>query len=115
MKTKILFSIAKICVVLLMLFTLIYRITEIMLFKGTEGYSLPFAISGMTALFLLLVIFFIGLRKKQKWGFWYGFILSILLLLVYLFKAPFVWPYAVNVVLLAIPIILLFVLKREFK
>jgi len=69
MKTKILFNIAKICVILLILSTLVYRITEIMLFKGTEGYSLPYNISGMIALFLLLVIFFIGLYKKQKWSF----------------------------------------------
>ncbi|TSC95896.1 MAG: hypothetical protein Athens071426_41 [Parcubacteria group bacterium Athens0714_26] len=115
MKTKILFSIAKICVILLILSTFIYRITEIMLFKGTEGYSLPYNIFGMITLFLLLTIFFIGLWKKRKWGFWYGLILSILLLLAYLFKAPFVWPYAVIVTLLVIPTILLFVLKREFK
>ena len=115
MKTKILFNIAKTCVVLLILSTSIYRITEIMLFKGIEAYSLPRNISGMVALFLLLVIFFIGLWKKQKWGFWYGLSLSIFLLLAYLFKTPFVWPYAVIVTLSVIPIILLLVLKREFK
>lgn len=115
MKIKILFSIAKISVVLLALFTLFYRITEIMLFKGTEGYSLPFNVSGMIVLFLLLTVFFIGLQKKRKWGFWYGLVLSVLLLLAYLFKTPFVWPYAVIIILLLIPSILLFVLKREFK
>ena len=115
MKIKIFFNIAKISIVLLAFVTLFYRITEIMLFRGTEGYSLPGNISGMMALFLLLVVFFIGLQKKQKWGFWYGLVLSIFLLLAYLFKTPFVWPYAVIVVLLLILIILLLVLKREFK
>jgi len=76
MKTKIFFSIAKISIVLLALFTLFYRITEIMLFKGSEGYSLSHNISGMMILFLLLVIFFIGFQKKQKWGFWYGLVLK---------------------------------------
>lgn len=115
MKTKIFFSIAKISVVLLALFTLFYRITEIMLFKGTEGYSLPVNISGMIILFLLLAVFFFGLQKRQKWGFWYGLVLSILLLLAYSFKAPFVWPYAVIVILLIIPFVLLFILRKEFK
>ncbi|MDP1728818.1 MAG: hypothetical protein Q8L27_01300 [archaeon] len=115
MKTKILFSIAKISVVLLIISTSIYRITEIMLFRGTEGYSLSSNISGMMALFILLIIFFIGLQKKKKWGFWYGLVLSIFLLLAYSLKTPFVWPYAVNVILLATPLILLFILKKEFK
>lgn len=114
MKTKILFGIAKVSVVLLALFTLLCRIIEINLFKGTEGYSLPYNISGMVVLFLLLAVFFFGLQKKQKWGFWYGLVLSIFLLLAYLFKAPFVWPYAVIVILLVIPFILLFILRKEF-
>lgn len=114
MKTKILFGIAKVSVVLLALFTLLCRIIEINLFKDTEGYSLPYNISGMVVLFLLLAVFFFGLQKKQKWGFWYGLVLSIFLLLAYLFKAPFVWPYAVIVILLVIPFILLFILRKEF-
>ena len=115
MKIKIFFNVVKICVVLLAISTIIYRITEIMLFKGTAGYSLPSAIIGMITLVLLLAISFFCLYKKQKWGFWYSLILLILLLLAYLFKAPFVWPYAVFVILSIIPIILLFILRKEFK
>ncbi|MFA5773362.1 MAG: hypothetical protein WC908_01665 [Candidatus Paceibacterota bacterium] len=115
MKIKIFSNVAKVCVVLLVVSTLIYRITEIMLFKGTVGYSFSSAITGMITLILLLAVSFFCLHKKQKWGFWYCLFLFIFLLLAYLFKAPFVWPYAVFVILSIIPIISLFILKKEFK
>ncbi|MEK6809496.1 MAG: hypothetical protein AABY40_02380 [Nanoarchaeota archaeon] len=111
---KKLFTIALVCVVALAIFTTIYRIWEIMLFKGTEGYSLPYNVSGMLSLLALLTLFYIVLLKRWKWGFWYGFVLSAVLFLSYLFKSPFVWPYAVNVVLSLALIIILVISRKRF-
>src|SRR3989344_3459133 len=108
------FTIALVCVVLLAIFTFIYRITEIMLFKGTEGYSLLSNVFGMLSLLALLTLFFIVLLKRWKWGFWYGLILSAFLFLAYLFKSPFVWPYAINVVLLLALMIILVISRKRF-
>ena len=111
---KKLFTIALVCVVMLAIFTVIYRITEIMLFKGTEGYSLSSNVFGMLSLLALLTLFFIVLLKRWKWGFWYGLILSAFLFLAYLFKSPFVWPYAINVVLLLALIVILVISRKRF-
>ena len=110
---KKIFILAYISIILLILFSMIYRITEIILFKGTAGYSLSSNISGMLALIAFYTLLFFGLLKKYKWIFWYGLILSIFLLLSYFFKSPFVWPYAVNAILLIIVIICLFILKKR--
>ena len=111
---KGLFIVALVCVALLAIFTLIYRIIEIMLFKGTEGYSLPYNVFGMLFLLALLILFFIVLLKRWKWGYWYGLILSGFLFLAYLFKTPFVWPYAVNVALSLALIAILIISRRRF-
>lgn len=111
---KGLFMVALVCVAVLAVFTFIYRITEIMLFKGTEGYSLPSNVLGMLSLLALLTLFFVVLLKRWKWGFWYGLSLSALLFLSYLFKSPFVWPYAINVALSLALIIILMISRKRF-
>ena len=107
------FILAYTSIILLIIFSMIYRITEILLFKGTPNYSLSSNIFGMIALIALYALLFFGLLKRWKWIFWYGIILSIFLLLAYLFKNPFVWPYAINAILLIIVIICLFILKKK--
>ncbi len=110
---KKIFILAYTSIILLIIFSAVYRITEILLFNEAPDYSLFSNISGMLALIALYAFLFFGLLKKWKWIFWYGLMLSVFLLLSYLFKVPFVWPYAVNIVLLLIVIICLFVSKKR--
>ncbi|MFH1608455.1 MAG: hypothetical protein ABH951_00345 [Patescibacteria group bacterium] len=115
MKTKIFFIVAKVSVILIVLFTTVFRVTEIILFKGTEGYSLLYNISGMLFLLALLAVFYFVLQTRKKWGFWYSIIMSFFLLLAYLFKTPFNWFYAGVVILSVILIISLFIIRKDFK
>lgn len=106
-------TVALVCIALLALFSVIYRVTEIILFKGTEGYSVLSNVTGMLALVFLYALLFVALLKEWRWGFWYGLVLLIFLLIAYLLKSPFVWPYAVNSILFIIVIVLLFKLKKK--
>ncbi|MFH1608450.1 MAG: hypothetical protein ABH951_00320 [Patescibacteria group bacterium] len=115
MKTKVFFIVAKVSVILIALFTTIFRVTEIVLFKGTEGYSLATNVSGMLVLLALLIVFYFALQIRRKWGFWYSIFMSFFLLFAYLFKTPFNWFYAGVVVLSVVLIVSLFIIKKDFK
>ena len=103
------FIIAQICIVVLALAAVLYRIIP------TEtSYALSGNLFGLGILLVLYVLFFLSFFKRSKLGFWYGIILSCVLLLGSLFGRPFEWLHILNVILLIFLIIVLIKERKKF-